>query len=158
MNNTSVVTLAFAVASAVLVTTSQKAEAFSISGDWEYASTNGHGGNQIFYKVKNKSSQKAFDFHIEYSDEALRSRGDRPPQENYFFTNGIEIGGIVEQISIQTTSAPSADGKFDAYWTDKNHARIVSPVPEPLTIFGSATALGFIPLFKKAYLRRQKKS
>jgi hypothetical protein len=31
-------------------------------------------------------------------------------------------------------------------------------VPEPLTILGSASALGFIPLFKKAYLRRQKKS
>jgi hypothetical protein len=29
------------------------------------------------------------------------------------------------------------------------------PVPEPLTIFGSATALGFISLFKKAYLRRK---
>lgn len=32
------------------------------------------------------------------------------------------------------------------------------PVPEPVTIFGSVTALGFISLFKKAYLRRQDKS
>jgi hypothetical protein len=133
MNNTSVVTLAFAVASAVLATTSQKAEAFifSFSGDWEFNATSSQGGNQIFYGVKNKSSQKAFDFHIEYSDNALRSRGDKKVA-HYDFPDGIESGGTVQQISIQTVTSPGADGNFDAYWTDKNHNRI----PEPLTIFG----------------------
>jgi hypothetical protein len=38
------------------------------------------------------------------------------------------------------------------------YANQATPVPEPLTLLGTSTALGFIPLLKRAYSKKQKKT
>lgn len=39
-----------------------------------------------------------------------------------------------------------------------NGSQVTAAVPEPLTVLGTGTALGFIPVLKRAYSRKQKKT
>jgi|SRR6476620_2231598 len=100
-------------------------------------------GNQGFVATQNVSSSGHFNIAA-----ILFSSPSVPPAG--YLTSPYGIVGSPEETALLGTQSSTYLLCTSGYCGE--------PVPEPLTIFGSATALGFIPLFKKAYLRRQKKS
>jgi len=100
-------------------------------------------GNQGFVATQNVSSSGHFNIAaISFSSPSVPPAG--------YLTAPYGIVGSPEETTLLGTQSSTYMLCQSGYCG--------VPVPEPLTIFGSATALGFIPLFKKAYLRRQKKS
>lgn len=100
-------------------------------------------GNQGFVATQNVSSSGHFNIAA-----ILFSSPSVPPAGYLTAPYGI-VGSPEETASLGTQSS--------TYLLCQS-GYCGEPVPEPLTIFGSATALGFIPLFKKSYLRRQNKA
>jgi hypothetical protein len=100
-------------------------------------------GNQGFVPTQNVNSSGQFNLAaILFSTPSVPTASDLTPY-------GI-VGSPQETDLLGTQSS--------TYMLCKSGYCGSEPVPEPLTIFGSATALGFIPFFKKAYLTRQNKS
>lgn len=117
------------------ITINQTSEIAVFEFDW---------GNQRFVATQNVSISGHFNIAA-----ILFSSPSVPPAGNLTPPYGI-VGSPEETALLGTQSS--------TYMLCQSGYCGNTPVPEPLTIFGSATALGFIPLFKKAYLRRQKKS
>ena len=103
-------------------------------------------GNQGFIPTQNVNSSGQFNFAgITFSRPLASTAGNSTPTSPFKI-----VGSPQETDSLGTQSS--------TYMLCKSGYCGSQPVPEPLTFFGSATALGFISLFKKAYLRKQNKS
>lgn len=116
------------------------------------------GGNPFFLASVNGVSNSALTNH-------LNSLFDpNPPLATVrFFTIGIDpsILNSNHKLVLSIDNERSTDGwavDFLTIGATTSQQPNPTPVPEPLTIFGSVTAFGFGAFFKREYSRRQKNS